>query len=219
MTLSSRATATLILLAGLAIPSVGGAVTVTIDEAALDTLDAVYSQPAFGAEPIDVRVAPVRTVVSPELARVGDRSVEQAIFDLAATFSPGIGLVFVESIDWCSGYDTDVVGCALRGAPGLFVESDFAAGPFGAEMIAHEIGHNLGLFHSDAGLMTTMLDGDRTLEISEALTVLASGLVGEDASGRFIDIVPVRIAPIPLPATAPLLTLGALALVFARRRA
>jgi hypothetical protein len=217
--IAARAAAGLVLLAALAAPSAGVAVTATVDEARLgDTLGKVYGQGAFGSSPVDVRVAPVTTVGSRELARVTDRSVESAIFDLAATFSPGIALVFVESIDWCSGYDREVVGCALRGAPGLFVEAEFAAGPFGPEMIAHEIGHNLGLFHSDSGLMAPRLNGDLTLTGAEARTVLASALVREDASGRFIDVAPVRIAPIPLPASAQLLAFGALTLLLARRR-
>jgi len=203
-------------LAGLAFASPAAAVTVTIDEAALD---AVFAQEAFGAAPVDVRVAPVRSMRAPRLARVADPSDEAALFGLARAMSPAIGLVFVESIDWCTGYDTEIVGCALRDAPGLFVEADFAAGPYGVEMIAHEIAHNLGLRHRTGGLMDPMLNGDMTLTSGEAMTVLASALVGSDASGRFIDIAPVRIAPIPLPASAPLLVLGALALVFARRRA
>ena len=205
--------AALALLTAMALPAV--AVTVTIDETALDD---VYSQPSFGADPIDVRVGPVRTVRSPDPARVADASQEAAIFDLAATVRPGIGVIFVESIDWCSGHDRDIAGCALLGAPGLFVESDFAAGPYGAEMIAHEIGHNLGLRHRDGGLMDPILDGDTTLTRTEVATILSSELVDSDASGRFIEVAPVRIAPIPLPATASLLAFGALALAIARRR-
>jgi uncharacterized protein (TIGR03382 family) len=208
-------TAALMALAGLAATAPAGAVTVTLDAAALD---AVYSQPSFGADPVEVRVAPVRTVRSPDMTRVVDAVMEAAIFDLAATLSPGIGLVFVDSIEWCSGYETEVVGCALRSAPGLFVESDFAAGPYAAEMLAHEIAHNLGLDHRDGGLMNPMLNGDTSLTRAETATILSSPLVGSDAGGRFIDLIPIRIAPIPLPATAPLLALGALALVFARRR-
>jgi len=213
-TCSIKAAAALALLTAMALPA--GAVTVTIDETALD---AVYSQASFGADPIDVRIASVRTVQSPHLARVVDATLEAAIFDLAATFSPGIGVVFVESIDWCSGYDENVAGCAMRSAPGLFVESDFAAGPFGAEMVAHEIAHNLGLRHRVGGLMDPMLNGETDLTRAEAETILSSALVGLDALGRFIEVAPVRIAPIPLPATAPLLAFGALALAFMRRRA
>ncbi len=132
--------------------------------------------------------------------------------------SPGIGLIFVDSIAWCSGYDATIAGCALRGSPGLFVESDFAAGPYGAEMLAHEIAHNLGLLHRTGGLMDPLLNGDMALNIDEVRTVLASALVGEDGSGRFIDILPIRVAPVPLPATAPLLAGGALLIALARRR-
>lgn len=212
---SACLTAALMSLAVLVAAVPAGAVTVTIDA---EALNAVYSQPSFGADPVDVRIAPVRTARSPDLARVVDAAMEAAVFDLAATLSPGIGLVFVESIDWCSGYDRDVVGCALRNSPGFFVESDFAAGPFGAEMLAHEIAHNLGLYHRNGGLMNQMLNGDTSLTRAEAATILSSPLVGSDAAGRFVDLTPIRIAPIPLAATAPLLALGALTLAFARRR-
>ena len=55
------------------------------------------------------------------------------------------------------------MGCGAVNGPVLIVESDFAAGAFGAELIAHEIGHNLNLGHTGGeGLMGPRLNNDTT---------------------------------------------------------
>jgi len=129
-------------------------------------------------------------------------------------------MFFVDTIDYCGTYNTSIVGCGFVGTAGLMVESILAAGSYGAELLAHELGHNLGLSHGGCGLMLGTLNNNTCLDASEVSTILSSGLVQQDRGGLYIEINPwlVTAAQVPLPAAGWLLIGGIGALVAARRR-
>jgi hypothetical protein len=177
---------------------VGGAAdaaTVTTNEAGLDL---VYSQQSFldAGAPIDIRYDPVQTIINPNLLKINDSVGLSSLFSSAMSSSPTVNMFFVDTIDWCGTTNSAIVGCALVGGNDIVVESGFAAGSHGTEVMAHELGHNLGLEHTDgSGLMGPKINGNTTLSADEVATILLSQLVQTDASGdRFIEIAPILIS-------------------------
>ena len=198
-----------VLLALIAAP-LSHAAFVTIDEAGMD---AVYSQASFGNTPVDIRIGPQTELVRPDLLNI---QTDAQIFDL---FGQHVGpqnvvnFYFVDIIDSCGGYNVLIVGCGETPGQDFAVESNFAAGAFGTEILAHELGHNLGLPHRAGGLMNPFLNGQTDLNAAEVATILASPLVQIDAEGqRFIQINPVLVvaeaAQVSEPQTLLLLLLG-----------
>ena len=192
---------------------------VTIDEAGLD---AIYAQAG-----VDVRVMSTQTLVNPDYL---DIDTTAKSFGLLNTAGPGpvIDMYYVDTVSAC-GTTTGapgIVGCGWVGAPGLYIESSFADSGFGNELIAHEIGHNLGLGHTadGSGLMGAFLNGETTLSAAEIAITLASNLIQTDSSdgSLYIEIAPWlvtdRINVVPLPASGVMLLVGAGALASLRRR-
>lgn len=177
-------------------------------------MDLIFSQPSFGANPIDIRFGPIETVVRPDLLNI---TTDAQIIDVFNLFggSPTVNFYYVDTVDSCGGFNVNIVGCGAFPGNDFVVESSFAASPvFGAELLAHELGHNLGLDHVATGLMAPVLNGDTTLTASEVATVLASPLVQSDINGLFIDVRPILIlaediVAVPLPASV-LMLLGGL---------
>lgn len=201
----------------LTVPSVQAA-TVTTNEAALD---AIYSQATFGNSPIDVRFNATQTLVNANLLNIDTAAKSSTLFGLANAAGPAIDMFFVDTIDYCGGsFNVNIVGCGFVNAAGLMIESAYAAGSYGAELLAHELGHNLGLSHGGCGLMGPSLNNNTCLNSAEVATILFSSLVQQDSNGRYIEINPwlVTAAQVPLPAAGWLLIGGIGALVAARRR-
>ena len=171
------------------------AATVTTNETGMD---AVFSQQSFldANAPIDIRFDPVQTIVNPELLQINDSIGLVSLFNQAPASSPAINMFFVDSINWCGSTNSAIVGCALVGGNDIVVESGAAAGSHGTEIMAHELGHNLGLDHtSGSGLMGPTLNGQTTLSADEVATILLSSFVQTDANGnRFIEIAPILIS-------------------------
>lgn len=184
-------------------------------------LDAIFSQPSFGLSPIDIRFEPAVTVVDSDLVTIDSAFDYSLMFALAPNPGTHINMFFVDAINWCGSPGTNIVGCGAPSGSVLAVDSLVASGSFGAELNAHEMGHNLGLGHtSGAGLMGAKLNGDTALSIAETSIILASPLVQSDVLGRFIRVTPVlvRATAVPEPTCTMFICFAAGAVGFCRRR-
>jgi len=141
--------------------------------------------------------------------------------------APTVDLFFVDAINECGGETLPAaIGCGEDRSNHIAVESSFvenegsAGNPrLGSVLIAHELGHNLGLDHEAdvANLMNATLNGGWKLTQAQANTILASDLVQTDSTGaRFVSITP--FAVVPEPATMLFTAVGVLCAVQRVRR-
>ncbi len=193
---------------------------ITIDEAGLD---AVFSQAVFGNNTIDIRIGPAVEHVDPNLLNMDSLAKWNT---LNGNHYGGVNTVnfwFLDDLTWCGNINVNYVGCGDLPGNDFVVESVFASGPNNAELLAHELGHNLNLAHRNGvgNLMDPTINGGIGLNDAEVATILASNLVQTDANNRlFINILPVLIVAeatpdIPEPET---LTLMLLSLMFLVRK-
>ncbi|QDT13386.1 PEP-CTERM sorting domain-containing protein [Planctomycetes bacterium K23_9] len=190
---------------------------VTTNESGIDT---IFSQATFGTTPIDVRFDPVFTIINDDALNIDSGFDFFALIDLAPNPDSHVNLFFIDSITWCGGNNPAIVGCGTTPGDVIAVESVIAAGTFGAELIAHEMSHNLGLGHSGAGLMGSTLNGNTSLTASEVNTIRNSSLVQTDASGSFINVTPILVTAtaVPEPSAMGFFAIFSAGLVLRRRR-
>lgn len=216
-----------------------------------DYLDALFAQPAFGAQTIDIRFNPEQTIVSDDWLIIdtakgfGDTTAG-SIWGL--TQAAGLWDSLTVPLFYVDGYvdqgapDTATLGLSWVNHNGVTVRADFQAdlmlgGAIGlseqaahaaraANLVAHELLHNLGLSHvgySGTNLMNPVLglEPSGLLSFEQVATVLASPYVQIDASGqRFISITPFAVlSAVPEPGTWVMMSAGMLALLGVRRRA
>lgn len=197
-----------VFLAVLSGPVAVEAATVTTNEAGMDT---IFSQASFGPNPIDIRFNDVVTVVGPlNIANAADFT---NLYALAPSASPTVNMFFVDTITGPCPRNGNWDGCALVGGNKIAINSSVASGANGAELNAHELGHNLGLAHSDPAvdLMQCCVYGNSTLTAAQVAVILASPLVQGNAGNKFISITPIlvtAVAAVPLPAALPLAMSG-----------
>jgi hypothetical protein len=137
-----------------------------------------------------------------------------------------IRLLFVNSITDCGGPGAGIFGCGYVDANGLAVADNvfsFNGGIGRLDTIAHELGHNLGLGHTDFGaggalnLMTS--GGTRTIPSSindvfpdgADTDQLTAAQITEALNSNFL-------VSVPEPGSLYLLSLGLLASYFRSRR-
>jgi Gametolysin peptidase M11 len=134
--------------------AIAEAATVTIDEGGMN---AVFSQPSFGDTPIGIRFNPVQEIVAPNLLIIDNLTELQALYALVPYPAPTVFAFFVDLIKVCTTVEEveagDWNGCAQLPGHALVLDSNSAElNP--ANLMAHELGHNLGLEHSGIGLMS-----------------------------------------------------------------
>lgn len=202
----------------LALSAWSNAALVTTQEAALDD---IFSQASFGADTIDIRFNAQQSINSAAFLTIDNESELLALFAQANDF-PAVNLYFVDAVNYCGSYNVAIVGCAARPGNDLVVESGIAAGALGAELIAHELGHNLGLGHPSGtgNLMNGSLNGSTFLTSAQVTSILDSPLIQLDGAQRYLSITPylVEAAAVPLPAAAPFMFSALSALFILRRR-
>ncbi len=175
--------------------------TVTQSHAAFITLqeaplDAIFSQSNFGNDIIDIRIGAATELVYPALLDITTDAEISQLFGLHVGAANIVNFYFVDTISSCGIVNPAIVGCGEFPGNDFVVESSFAAGGYGGELLAHELGHNLGLAHrADANaLMNSALNNGTTLTASEVLSIRSSPLVqGDSTNGFFININPVLI--------------------------
>ena len=210
---------TLLLAASLLIVSQAQAAFVTTNEAALD---AVFSQASFGNNTIDIRIGATTELVFPSLLDVNLNAEVGQLFGQHVGPANVVNFYFIDTLSACGGQiNVNFVGCGELPGNDFVVESAFAAGGNGGELLAHELGHNLGLGHRNGNnLMDPFINGFTDLNAAEVATILGSNLVQSDNNGLFILINPVLIvaAAIPEPSII-ILLLSSIALMgFNRKR-
>jgi len=213
----------LMLIASLLIASHSQAGFITTQEAALDS---IFSQTSFGSMPIDIRIGAATEIVFPSLLDISSDAEISQIFGMHVGSANIVNFYFVDTISACGGFNPAIVGCGELPGNDFVVESSFAAGGFGGELLAHELGHNLGLGHLNGNyLMNPSLNNFTELTSAEVTTIRNSSLVQSsvqsDGQQQFwIDINPVLIVaqaskpdPIPEPSIL-LLFLISLGLIY-----
>jgi hypothetical protein len=189
---------------------------VTVDE---NGMDRILAQAG-----IYVRVAPSETLYRNDLLQL---DYQEFVATVPTVFRPGpVPIYFIDAFVADGTYiGAGTVGMGWVGAGGLAVASSVAADAArGATLLAHELGHNLGLVHDDSSndLMYPILYPDARSLLSSAQVALmqASGLLQTDAAGkRFIEILPIAVlAEAPEPAAALLVLAGLGAMAWMRRR-
>lgn len=207
-------------IAALVMAPIAQAAFVTLPEAGMD---AIFSQASFGNRTVDIRFGPVSTKVAPDLLAISTDAEVDQLFLLHSEADNIVNFYFVDSVDACGGINAAIIGCGEFPGNDFVVESAAAAGASGAQLLAHELAHNLGLPHVDGAtlLMNPVLLGGTLLSEDEVNTILGSPLIQVEArtGQRFIQINPVliveRLQQVPEPSTLALLMAGG---VWARLR-
>ena len=164
--------------------------------------------------PIDIRIGAATEIVFPSLLDITTDAEITSLFGMHVGLATVVNFYFVDTIDACGGFNPAIVGCGELPGNDFVVESSFAAGLFGGELLAHELGHNLGLPHQNGNLlMNPFLNNFTDITAGEVNIIRNSPLVQTDGQGFWIDINPVLIVaratkPIPEPNVLLLLLLS-----------
>ncbi|WP_102798181.1 matrixin family metalloprotease [Bowmanella denitrificans] len=192
---------------------------ITIDEIGMD---AIFSQASFGNTPVDIRIGPSVQHVDASLLNMDSAAKWATLTSAHYGAANVVNFWFLDDLTWCGNINVFYVGCGETPGNDFVVESVFADSASNAELLAHELGHNLGLGHNGGAtnLMDPTINGGTDLSVAEVATILASSLIQTDTSGRlFIEIIPVLVvAAVDVPIVSPLLLMLLGLLVLPRHR-
>ncbi|MGY5452528.1 hypothetical protein ACVFI8_16525 [Agarivorans sp. MS3-6] len=165
---------------------------ITTNEAALDD---IYSQASFGNRIIDIRIGTATELVFPELLDITTGAEVSQLFNQHLGPANVVNFFYIDTISACGNFTSrSIVGCGEYFGNDFVVESSFAAGRYGGELLAHELGHNLGLPHlAGSYLMNPGLNNRTLITEPEVTRIFRSPLVQSDDSSFWIDITPVLI--------------------------
>ncbi|OKY27384.1 MULTISPECIES: zinc metalloprotease [Thalassotalea] len=190
---------------------------ITINE---EELDRIYSQDSFGDLPIDIRIGQPSEILAPNLLDITSREEVRQLFNMHSGGFNIVNFYFIDTISACgSSTGTNIVGCGEYFGNDFVVESRFADSGYGSELLAHELGHNLGLPHLNGGfLMNPSLNNRTLLTEAEVAQIRRSPLVQNIDNTYWIDINPVLIVreltKVSEPATLVLFLLLVIALLY-----
>lgn len=196
-------------------------------QAGLVTVDVNGMDKILAQAGIYVRVDPVATLYRTDLLLLDYTEFQT---NVATVFNAGpIPVWFIDAfVPDGVNIGMGTAGLGWVGAGGLAVASGIAADAGrGAALLAHELGHNLGLQHDMwiDDLMYPVLypDGRSLLSAAQIATMRGSSLLQTDATGRrFLEIAPIAVLadlPVPEPESGLLVLAGLAALAWLRRRA
>jgi hypothetical protein len=196
---------------------------VTLKESEMDD---IFGQASFGANPIDVRYLPTITHNDPNLLNIDTSSKRIALFNLFSSSSVHFAY-YVDSVDWCGSFNTGIVGCGDQPGDDYVIESGYASGSNGAELMGHELAHNLALAHHPAPVNDNLMDAvvgsapgppaTTTLTVAQANVILGRPSIKTDVSGKYVEVQPVLIIPEPTTLVLALGFLSASMLGYKRR--
>jgi hypothetical protein len=163
-------------------------------------LDAIFRQPLdkWGWTPIDVEVLPSVSYVDTSLISIDNDNDLWRLFSLAPRGSRVIDVFFVDAVNSCGGPAPNIIGCGLAPGNALAVSSYWSESSYGPALLAHELGHNLGLDHlaqSTPNLMNPMLTGNTDLERWQVSELYASPFLDWNTrpGQPFFSILPVAV--------------------------
>jgi hypothetical protein len=184
-------------------------------------MDAIYAQSSFGANTVDIRFDAPRTIHSPDLANIDSGDFDKLPGEIVDRY-PVVSMFFVDSVNYCEPTTGSFLGCSSLTGNIIAVESFAAASSSGATLLAHELGHNLGLDHlvNSTNLMNPSVPNGGLLNSSQISFLLGSGLIRTDALGqRYIEIAPIAVlASVPEAPTSLMLSFGLALTVLGLRR-
>jgi len=211
---------------------------VTFAQAAFITLNEAGMDSVFGVAglEIDIRYGTATELVFPSFLDLATAAEVNNLFSYHTGSATEVNFYFVDTISACGlSTGTGIVGCGETPGNDFVVESSFAAGSYGIELMAHELGHNLGLGHlAGKNLMNGYLNHRTLLTQGQKNAILlpsfgsslpfGSPLVQMDQFGAlFISINPVlvvataTIAKVSEPSTLIIVLGGMVLLLFTRR--
>lgn len=206
---------------------------VSFNEVAMDN---IFNQLSFGPFGIDIRFNPTLSVVADSLLDIDTVGEFNGAAPSLGALAESLGvpdftvsIFFVDKISVCGSNFPNIIGCGSNPGNLIALQSAAAAGANGVALMAHELGHNLGLQHLAGGgnLMNSSITGATTLTVGQVssfldLTTGASlnSIVQLDGNQRYISITPIAVlAAVPEPQAWAMMSLGLLAVAgWARRR-
>jgi hypothetical protein len=207
-------------------------------------MDAIFSQSSFAAfGKIDIRINSAITVAAPALLSLDSNAEFFALSALRGSLASNIvSVFFVDAIPFCGDVGSNIIGCGDSSNLIALRSSAAASTSYGANLLAHELGHNLDLSHvngSNNNLMNptinnfsfngSVLGAGSLLDLTQVATIFArqSGvgspfnnqIIQSDINGYYISITPFAVvAAVPEPQTWLMMGVGLLGILAWVRR-